>query len=231
MLLPGVGFDVVPSDCLALQLKEALPDAEFLRLGFQFRGGGFSRGTARTVVEGLGLGSIIRKNGKLISIREGSMTRNMDFGNGEKKVVTTPWGDVSTAGYSTGIPNVEVYFQFPSSVITMLKLSGFVGGILQTSIIQKYLLKRIENGPEGPDENALANGQSIIVGEVENKSGQQFRAKLISAQGYKLTAATAVLAAKKVLAGNFNPGFKTPSLQFGPLFAEETGLCQVSFEK
>src|ERR1700730_6262083 len=32
MLLPGVGFDVVPSDCLAVHLKEKLPDADDLKI-------------------------------------------------------------------------------------------------------------------------------------------------------------------------------------------------------
>jgi short subunit dehydrogenase-like uncharacterized protein len=35
MLLPGVGFDVVPTDCLALHLKQRLPSATRLRLAFQ----------------------------------------------------------------------------------------------------------------------------------------------------------------------------------------------------
>ncbi|CAM4496393.1 MAG: hypothetical protein LEGION0403_FIIPPAGN_01689 [Legionella sp.] len=36
-------------------------------------------------------------------------TRFIDFGKGEKLATTIPWGDVSTAFYTTGIPNIEVY--------------------------------------------------------------------------------------------------------------------------
>lgn len=42
MLLPGAGFDVVPSDCLAVHLKRRLPEATHLALAF--RGLGGSRG-------------------------------------------------------------------------------------------------------------------------------------------------------------------------------------------
>ena len=37
LLCPGAGFDVVPSDCLAAQIKRALPDATHLALGFDSR--------------------------------------------------------------------------------------------------------------------------------------------------------------------------------------------------
>ncbi|TAL40352.1 MAG: hypothetical protein EPN92_15040, partial [Chitinophagaceae bacterium] len=49
MLLPGVGFDVVPTDCVALQLKKLLPDAVTLQLAFATLGGGLSHGTATTM--------------------------------------------------------------------------------------------------------------------------------------------------------------------------------------
>ena len=47
--IPGVGFDVVPSDCLAAMLKRELPDATHLRLAFRSKGK-MSPGTAKTVV-------------------------------------------------------------------------------------------------------------------------------------------------------------------------------------
>jgi len=37
VLCPGVGFDVIPTDCVAAALKAALPDATHLALGFDSR--------------------------------------------------------------------------------------------------------------------------------------------------------------------------------------------------
>jgi short subunit dehydrogenase-like uncharacterized protein len=48
MLLPGVGFDVAPSDCLAAHLKRRLPDANDLRPYLSLRAN-TSRGTAKTI--------------------------------------------------------------------------------------------------------------------------------------------------------------------------------------
>src|SRR5687767_1916180 len=66
MLLPGTGFDVVPSDCLAAHLARRLPGAVSLSLAFRAIGGA-SRGTLSTMVEGLGGTGAIRKNGKIVS--------------------------------------------------------------------------------------------------------------------------------------------------------------------
>ena len=37
VLMPGVGFDVVPTDCMAVYLKQKLPDAKLLKLAFRFQ--------------------------------------------------------------------------------------------------------------------------------------------------------------------------------------------------
>src|SRR3990172_8487556 len=106
MLLPGVGFDVVPSDCLAAHLKRRQPDATDLKI---YIGGlnALSRGTAKSVVEGVPLGTRVRKDGCIITLPRPKET-NCDFGEGPIPTIVIPWGDVSTAYYSTGIPNIEV---------------------------------------------------------------------------------------------------------------------------
>src|SRR5262249_24920612 len=62
-VLPGVGFDVVPSDCLAKRLAEALPEAVELELAFA--GGTSSAGTLKTMLEGLPKGGRVRRGGTI----------------------------------------------------------------------------------------------------------------------------------------------------------------------
>lgn len=81
MLLPGVGFDVVPSDCLALHLKERLPTAEHLALGFDALNS-MSPGTALTVVENIDAGGLVRRDGELERVPTVWRTREIDFGGG-----------------------------------------------------------------------------------------------------------------------------------------------------
>ena len=98
--MPGVGFDVVPSDCLAVHVKHRLPGATRLALGFQGRGG-FSRGTLTTMAENAHRGGVIRRDGRLTRVPACWKTRTIDFGRGPVVAMTIPWGDVFTAFIST----------------------------------------------------------------------------------------------------------------------------------
>src|SRR5208337_918963 len=83
MLLPGVGFDVVPTDCLALHLKRRLPAATRLRLAFQSVGPpGLPPGTQRTAIELLQHGHHVRRYGGLTKPEAAGKTISVDFGDG-----------------------------------------------------------------------------------------------------------------------------------------------------
>ena len=126
-MCPGVGFDVIPTDCLAATLKAALPDATHLALGFDSRSG-FSPGTAKTSVEGLAQGGKIRRDGKIVVVPLAYKTRRIDFGDGEKLAMTIPWGDVSTAFHTTGIPNIEVYIPGSPAMVAQVRVPTISGG-------------------------------------------------------------------------------------------------------
>jgi len=107
IIIPGVGFDVVPTDCLALYLKNKLPDAVQLKIAFATLGGGLSHGTASTMSEGLGEGGAVRENGRIVRKPLGHKGMWIDFGIKKIFVMTIPWGDISTAYHTTGIPDIE----------------------------------------------------------------------------------------------------------------------------
>ena len=216
MLLPGAGFDVVPSDCLAAHLKRRLPSATHLALGIRGLGGGPSRGTATTMIEGLGQTGLVRRNGKLTSIPMGSLTRQIDFGRGPVASVAIPWGDVSTAFFSTGIPNIEVYFAYPASMRRALSGMHYARRLLGLAPVQGLLKRALRTRPPGPSDEQRAKGKSLLWGEVVDAAGQRRVSRLRTPDGYTLTALTAVAIVEKVLAGQLTPGFQTPSLAYGP---------------
>jgi hypothetical protein len=126
VICPGVGFDVVPTDCLAAVLKQMLPNATYLALGFDVNGTP-SPGTAKTMVEALGTGGRVRRNGEIAAVPFAYRTRLIDFGRGEALGVTIPWGDVATAYYSTGIPDIEVYLRSASAAVFGMRCLNFLG--------------------------------------------------------------------------------------------------------
>lgn len=216
MLLPGVGFDVVPTDCVAAHLKSRLPDATQLTLAFQGLGG-LSRGTATTALESM-TGGAVRRDGRIVTVPAAWKTGEFDFGKGPRLAVTIPWGDVSTAYYSTGIGNIDVYTAVPPTMIKRMRMTRYLGWILRLPPIQQRIKQRIKAGPPGPDAATRQRSSSVVWGEVRNTSGRRAAARLHTPNGYTLTAMTALRAAQEVVAGKAKPGFQTPSRAFGADF-------------
>ena len=214
-LLPGVGFDVVPSDGLAAHLARRLPGAARLTLAFQAIGQP-SRGTALTALEGLHLGGMIRRGGKLTRVPAAWRRRDFDFGRGPVRCMTIPWGDVWTAWHTTGIPDIEVYMAAPPLLRVLATASRLIGPVLGSGPVQRGLAAWVRSRLTGPDAAARARGRSLLYGEVEHADGRRAAARLTAPEGYAFTALAAVECAERVLAGQARPGFLTPSLAFGP---------------
>ncbi len=225
MVMPGSGFDVVPSDCLAAHLKKRLPDADTLQLAFAGLGGGVSRGTAKTVIENLGMGGAVRKNGKIVLVPNAHKTMEVDFGDAKMLCACIPWGDVATAWRSTGIPNIEVYTGVNKKMARGMKMSNYFGWLLGTSLVRNFLKKRVESGPPGPSDERRKKAKSYMWGKVSNPSGKSCVSLLYTPEGYTLTAMTAVACAQKILAGNFKAGYQTPSMAYGADFILEVEGC------
>lgn len=218
MLLPGVGFDVVPTDLIAAHLKARLPGAVRLRLAFQALGGGISRGTAMTMMENADGGGAVRRDGRITRVPSAWKTRTVDFGFGTRpaRVTTIPWGDVSTAWHSTGIPDIEVYTRVGRAARWALMASRHLGWLLGSRPVQRLAKAWIRARAPGPDEEARRRGVSLIRGDVEDGAGGHAVARMRTPEGYTLTAMTAVEAARRVQDGQVRPGFQTPSTAFGP---------------
>lgn len=214
-VMPGTGFDVVPSDCLALHLKNRLPSATHLQLAFASSGGGFSRGTSKTMAEGLGYGSMIRKDGKLTTVPTGSLTKEINYGPFKIPSLNIPWGDISTAWRSTGIPNIEVYIGSNEKQIAYAKRSNYINWLLRLRWVKDYMLKKIDQKPAGPSDEKRAKGKMYLWGKVWDGSGKESSARLETIDGYTLTAKASVLIAEKILNGNLKTGYQTPAMAYG----------------
>lgn len=216
MLLPGVGFDVVPSDCLAAHMKRRMPDAQDLKLYIGGLGN-VSRGTAKTMVEGVAQGTRVRRGGS-IEVLEGAHEDHCDFGSGLKPTFAVSWGDVSTAWHSTKIPNIEVHFEAIPQLKRMAKMPAMIKAFLGLSFMQSYLKRQIDRQPEGPTDEQRKNGHAILIGVARNDRNEVMKSRLRTPEGYTLTALTGLSIARRVANGEFKPGFQTPSSAFGADF-------------
>ena len=216
VVLPGSGFDVVPTDCLAAQLKRRMPDATHLTLAFE-AGGGPSPGTAKTSVEGLSKGGRARINGELVTVPLAWKRREFLRDGKPRSAMTIPWGDVYTAFVSTGIPNIETYLAMPPKTIQRMTWMRYIQPLLGLSFVQDYMKRKIERTNPGPSDERRGNSDTYVWGEVHNAAGQEAKLALVTPNGYDLTVTASLGIAEYLLQnlGRLAGGYFTPSLLMG----------------
>jgi len=216
VVCPGVGFDVVPTDCVAAALKAALPDADHLALGFE-ADSVLSAGTAKTTVEGLPQGGKVRRAGKIVDVPHGYRVRRIDFGNGEKLCMTIPWGDVSTAYYTTGIANIEVFTPSSRLLIFGARQVHHLRWLLGWAPMQN-MLKGMAAKSKGPTAEQRASQSTYVWGEVTNARGEKKTARLRTANGYAITVTGALGIVDYLLRHHPSGGTYTPAKLMGADF-------------
>ena len=222
VICPGVGFDVIPTDCMAAVLKEALPDATHLVLAFDARGP-VSPGTARTMARSLRRGQhvgLVRRNGVIEEVPLGHSWRRIDFAGSSAAAIAIPWGDLATAWFSTGIPNIETYAIVPRAAVTAGRVLNWVQPLLASAPGQA-LLERLANRADGPSKEQLRTGRSRLWGEVRNAAGNRRTAHLGTANAYRLTVDGTLMAVQFLLTNAPSGGYYTPSMLLGARCVEQ----------
>ena len=216
VVLPGSGFDVVPTDCMAAMLKRDLPTATELVLAFE-AGGGPSPGTAKTSVEGLGKGGRARVDGALVTVPLAWKARTFERDGEQRNAMTIPWGDVYTAYISTGIPNIETYMGVPPGTVSKLRRLRLLGPLLGTSPIQRLLKWQVAKKVRGPSEATRGKTITTVWGEARDPSGREVKKRMHTPNGYELTVTAALGIVERLLkVDKPEGGYYTPSMLMGP---------------
>lgn len=232
-LLPGAGFSVVPMDCLAAHLVDRLPEAETLAMGVDSLRPP-SIGTVRTVLEGVEDGGAVYRDGELEEVPAAWRTRRIDFGRGERPGVTMPMGDVATAHYTTGVPNVTVYALMPQPARLALKSHRYLAPVLAAPPVREGLKRIAGLVREGPASWSRKRGSAYIWGEARAEDADETPADEIDADAdataervvsrlrtpdpYVVTVDAAVATTERVLEGEADDGYQTPAGAFGAEF-------------
>jgi short subunit dehydrogenase-like uncharacterized protein len=207
MLLPGAGFDVVPTDCLAAHLAGRLPGA--VRLTLAFEGGTqLSIGTARTMTR--------PTPGRPAPRGSGAAFRRIDLGGGPVLTAAIPWGDVFTAPHTTGIADVTVYAAVSGLRWAVAGAAALAARTLRTPAVQETAARLIAGGTSGPDLAARGRAGTRVWGEVVDRDGRRAVSRLRAPNAYTVTAYAAVEIASRVVTGDVHPGWQTPASAYGP---------------
>jgi len=203
---------VVPSDCLAAHVVRRLPSASRLALGLR----GLStvtRGSARTLFESVDRG-MVRRQGRLVRVPLGAFERAFDYGEGPVASLNVSWGDLATAYYTTGIPDIETYVEATPLFRAVLAGCRAYGRVLGTEPWQTVLGVWAGLLPEEP--SGVPSHEMVVVAEAEDRAGRRVQARIRTPEAYTFTGTAAAGVARRVLAGDVEVGFQTPARVYGP---------------
>jgi short subunit dehydrogenase-like uncharacterized protein len=222
-LISGVGFDVIPTDCLAKYVADKLPDADMLEIAFDAITRA-SSGTTRTQLEIIARGGLVRRGGNLVNILLGTSSRRIQFSHGERWAFPSPLADLATVYRVTSIPNITTYIALPRLLVRLASLAAplfpAVQRLFASLTVRRGLGWLIERAVKGPDADFRHTARSYIWARAANARGEDAQAWLETLEAYQFTAISAVRCVERVLGGGYR-GALTPAQAFGADFVLE----------
>jgi short subunit dehydrogenase-like uncharacterized protein len=222
-VVPGAGFDVVPSDCLAGYVAGKLerPVSVIIALrGLESA----SQGTLRTAIRQVSKPVLCRRAGAIVALDDRS-PRWIDFGSGDEPCVPVSWGDVATAFHSTGVGNITVYFRRTKLLRSVDILGKLFGPLLRSRIGQRGLAAIVRSLPEGPSQSERNGHRGTIWAVAIDCSGRSFKASLSTPDAYDFTANSALEISSRISSLPTAVGLVTPSQAFGADFVLSLPGC------
>ena len=114
-IMPGVGFGVVATNCLARHVSEALGGADHLEVASRAAVARAGPGVAASRSENLPFGGWIRRAGRLEASPLGSGVITITFPDGPCSIMPLPTGDLEAAFQATGAQEVTAYAAVPGA--------------------------------------------------------------------------------------------------------------------
>jgi short subunit dehydrogenase-like uncharacterized protein len=147
--------------------------------------------------------------------------REISFGGKERLCMTIPWGDVYTAYFTTGIPNIKVFTGVNRKTLNGLLRYKKLKWAARTAVAQWMMRRIIRSKVTGPSIENRKTKLTYLWGEISNPAGQSVTLEMQTMESYQLTALTALKAAEVVLDGAVKAGFRTPAGAFGSDFIDQ----------
>jgi short subunit dehydrogenase-like uncharacterized protein len=221
--VPGAGFDVVPTDCLAAYVVSKLERTASLVIALRGLESA-SQGTLRTAIRQISKPVLCRRAGAIVALDDRS-SRRIDFGSGAEPCVPVSWGDVATAFHSTGVGDITVYFRRTKLLRSADILGKLFGSLLRSRIGQRGLAAVVSRLPEGPGQAERSRHRGTIWAEAIDCSGRSSKASLSTPDAYDFAANSALEISCRIGSLSGALGLVTPSQAFGADFVLSLPGC------
>jgi short subunit dehydrogenase-like uncharacterized protein len=233
-LLPALGFDYAPGDCIAHLTAAGLEPLDELVLAYAVEGFGMSRGTLRSALDAMKGGDVVYEDETWRPASGGVFKASFDFPEplGRQAMSRYPSGEVITVPHHTRTRKI-------TSLLTTSTAAPFAAaapllpytlpalGLALRTPLRGLLNRAVGLLPEGPKEDARRAAEFTIVAVAKGAEGKQRQGLVRGSDVYGLTAVTLTHAAELMSAPGFDrAGALGPAAAFDPAaFLNHIGLA------
>jgi short subunit dehydrogenase-like uncharacterized protein len=238
-LVPALGFDYSPGDCIARLTARGREPLEELVLAYAVEGLGISRGTMRSGLEIAKGGDFVYEDGDWRPAPFGVLRAGFDFPEpiGRQTMARYPSGEVITVPRHTRTKRVvsmvtaRTVAPHPSLGPVLPYTMPALALTLRTPL-RGLLNRAIGALPEGPAEAQRRKAEFTIVAVARDENGSERRGVVRGSDVYGLTAVTLVHGAELMSAAGYDrAGALAPAAAFDPeAFLNYLGGHGVSWE-
>jgi short subunit dehydrogenase-like uncharacterized protein len=217
-LIGGVGFDVVPTDCLAAHVASKVQGAHTLEIAF-WGMSKISPGTMKSLIGNSTMGGLVRRDGQLTSYPLGAGGRTIRFSKGDAYAMPIPWGDIATGFRTTRIPNITTYMVMPRGLVLAARLTApFARLMMRVPPLRRMAANMLGDAMTGPDATLREIATTYIWAKAANRENTVIAESWLEThEPYRFTAESTVYAVERV--ADYHPvGAVTPALAFGADF-------------
>src|SRR5262245_6313658 len=215
-IIPGAGYGVVFTECLAAQLARRLPDARWFRLSLATQNAGRSRGAILSKAAAMTTGGREIYQGVLRKRVIAFSTWRAPAANAAGQIfAAAPLAELVAVQRSTGVPNIVAGIPLSRAGAALMRVAGrWLGRFLARQA--ERVSTKVEPDSSGA---AVATLRSRVWAEAGDATGRRVAAMLETGEGYRAAAAAAVRGLELLLQ-NAQAGAATPVQAFGAGFAE-----------
>src|SRR5580692_782503 len=113
-IMPGAGFGVIATNCLARYVSDAVGGAAILEVATRAAVARQGPGVAATREQNMPYGGWVRQAGHLRPLALGSGTTTITLPDGPCRIMPLPTGDLEAAFQATGAPDITAYGAVPA---------------------------------------------------------------------------------------------------------------------
>jgi short subunit dehydrogenase-like uncharacterized protein len=239
-LLPSIGFDFLPGDCIARLAAEGHEPLEEVVVAYDVEGFGMSRGTLRSAMEAMQSGGVVYDGGDWRPAPAGVFRASFDFPEpiGRQTMSRYPSAEVITVPRHT--QTQRVVSMLTARTVVPIPVVSELTPYLQPGLelaMRTPLRALLQQGvgllPEGPPEDERRATAWTIVADAHGEDGRTSRTVARGVDVYGITAVILAHAATLLSAPDFDrAGALGPAAAFEPVaFLNFLGDHGVSWER